>query len=86
MYDLNQFIVPMIVVYSLILGYILKKWFSELDNRFIPTILAIIGAVMNVVINGLSLDSIMYGALSALSSTGLHQAFKQYIERDSEWK
>lgn len=46
----------------------------------IPCILAVIGAVLNGVVSGFSVESIVYGAVMGLASTGLHQAFTQFIE------
>lgn len=49
-------------------------------NSPIPCILAVIGAVLNGVVSGFSVESIVYGAVMGLASTGLHQAFTQFIE------
>lgn len=46
----------------------------------IPCILAVIGAALNGVVSGFSVESIVYGAVMGLASTGLHQAFTQFIE------
>ena len=39
-----------------------------------------IGAVLNGFVSGFSVESIVYGAVMGLASTGLHQAFTQFIE------
>ena len=72
-----------VVVACLVLGYIIKT-LEFLPNKFIPTILAVLGAVLNAVVSGLSVESIVYGALMGLASTGMHQAFKQFIENTKE--
>lgn len=69
-----------VVVACLIVGYLIKTTFDAIPNKFIPTILAILGAVLNVLISGIGVDSIVYGALMGLASTGMHQAFKQFVE------
>lgn len=81
--DLNfitQMYVPIILVACLIIGYILKKWIKDVDNKWIPTIVTIVGAALGFVINGFGLEPIIAGAVTGLASTGLHQLFKQLIE------
>ena len=52
-----------------------------LDNKYIPTLVALLGAALNIwIMGGVSPDIILAGAFSGLASTGLHQAFKQMIE------
>ena len=75
--------VLVVMVACLVVGYIIKhatflKW---IPNDDIPVVLAILGAIVNTIVGGLSIDSIVYGALMGLASTGLHQAFKQFIEK-----
>ena len=75
--------VLVVMVACLVVGYIIKhatflKW---IPNDDIPVVLAILGAIVNTIVGGLSIDSIIYGALMGLASTGLHQAFKQFIEK-----
>ena len=81
---LTEFFVVVVVVACLCLGYIIKKWVKDVDNKYIPTILAVVGACLNAFVSGLSLESIVYGALMGLSSTGLHQAFTKFIEQKTE--
>ena len=72
-----------VVVACLVLGYILKQWIKDLDNKYIPTILAVVGLILSCVLaGGISVETCVYGALSGLASTGLHQMFKQYIENN----
>ena len=75
--------VLVVMVACLVAGYIIKhatflKW---MPNDDIPVVLAILGVIVNTIVGGLSIDSIVYGALMGLASTGLHQAFKQFIEK-----
>ena len=79
---ITDFYMPLIVVLCLIVGYILKKWVKDVDNKYIPTIVTILGAVVAVGTNGLSVEMVVAGALSGLASTGLHQAFKNLIEKE----
>lgn len=72
-----------VVVACLVLGYIIKT-LEVISNKYIPTILAVLGAILNAVVSGVSVDAIVYGALMGLASTGMHQAFKQFIENTKE--
>lgn len=79
---LTEHFVLVVIVACLVVGYIVKhatflKWISNDD---IPVILAVVGAVMNAVVNKPSVESIVYGAVMGLASTGLHQGFKSFIE------
>lgn len=61
-------------------GFIVKKWIKDVDNKWIPTILTMFGAILACVVKSeVSAEIIISGAFSALASTGLHQAFKQLI-------
>lgn len=79
---LNNFILPVILGICICLGYIIKKWVKDVDNKYIPTIVAVIGVFLSIWINKWTVtpDVILTGLISGLSSTGLHQAFKQFIE------
>lgn len=68
-----------VVVGCLVIGYIMKKWMPT-DNRIIPTVLPILGAIISAIIGGLNIEIIIGGALGGLIATGMHQVFKQYIE------
>jgi len=74
---------PIVIAACLILGFIIKQWIPG-DNKWIPTILAIFGALIAVVAMWpvISLETIIAGAFSGLASTGLHQAFKQLITKE----
>lgn len=81
---LTQYFVLVVVVACLVVGYIIKTSFDKVPNKYIPTILAVIGAVLNMFVSGLSVESIVYGALMGLASTGLHQAFTRFVEGEKE--
>lgn len=80
--SLTKYFVLVVMVACLVVGYIIKhsSIFKWIPNDDIPLILAVLGAVTNVVIGGISVESIVYGALMGLASTGLHQGFKIFIE------
>lgn len=72
--------IPVIVVICLCVGYVYKKFFPT-DDKFIPLILFVLGAVLGCVVNNeITIQSIAAGMVSGLGSVGLHQLFKQLIE------
>ena len=77
----NYFVLS-VVLACLIVGYIIKKWINDVDNKYIPTIVTIFGMALNLAVSGVSVESAIFGAFMGLASTGLHQAFKQYIEKE----
>ena len=77
---LSEYFVLVVLVACLVVGYIIKSSLNFIPNKFIPTILAVLGAILNAVVTGFSVDSIVYGAVMGLASTGMHQAFKQFVE------
>ena len=81
---LTDYYVPVVLVACLIVGYCIKhiKWLDAISNEYIPSILAILGAVLACVANStVDLNTIVYGAFSGLTSTGLHQAFTNVISK-----
>lgn len=82
---LEQYFVLTVVLACLIMGYLIKhaSFLKFVNNNDIPVILAICGAVTNAIVSGLSVESLTYGALMGLSSTGLYEAFKNFIEREN---
>lgn len=82
--QLTQYFVLVVMIACLVVGYIIKTSFDKVPNKYIPTILAIIGAVLNMIVSGMSVESIVYGALMGLASTGLHQAFTRFVEGEGE--
>lgn len=82
--QLTQYFVLVVVVACLVVGYIIKTSFDKIPNKYIPTILAVIGAVLNVAVSGASVESVVYGALMGLASTGLHQAFTKFVEGNEQ--
>lgn len=80
---LSQYFVFVVVVACLVVGYIIKHatFFKWIDNNNIPVILAIFGGLLNILVSGLSVESVVYGAVMGLCSTGLHQTFKKFVEK-----
>lgn len=82
--QLTQYFVLVVMVACLVVGYIIKTSFDMIPNKYIPTILAVVGAILNAIVSGVSVNSIVYGALMGLASTGLHQAFTRFVEGEEK--
>lgn len=78
---LNAYVIPEIMALCLVLGFIIKLWIKDVDNRWIPTIVAVVGAGAAILMNldAVTIDVIVGGAVSGLASTGLHQMVKQWM-------
>lgn len=78
----NQYLTPVIVALCLIVGYIIKHWITDADNKIIPTVVTAVGIAAAVAMNwgAVTVEIIVSGAMSGLASTGLHQLFKQWID------
>jgi len=81
---LSEYFVLVVVVACLVVGYIIKTAFDFIPNKYIPTILAVLGAVLNAFVSGFTIEAVVYGALMGLASTGMHQAFTRFIENQKE--
>lgn len=81
---LKDYFVLVVLIGCLIVGYLIKTSLDFIPNKYIPAILAVLGAILNAVVSGVSVETIVYGALMGLASTGLHQTFKQFIENTKE--
>ena len=80
---ITQMYVPMVMAAALCVGYLMKKWIDDVDNKWIPTICCVLGAILACVLQrAVDVPTIVAGAVSGLGSTGLHQMFKQLIEND----
>lgn len=82
---ITQLYIPIVLIACLVVGYCIKhiSWLAAVSNEYIPTILAVLGAVLGCVAVGtVSLENIVYGAVTGLASTGLHQAFSQLINKE----
>ena len=83
---LSEYLVLVIVGICLCVGYIVKKWIKDVDNKFIPTICAVLGAFLAIWLNSWTVTPaiILSGLLSGLASTGLHQLFVQYLDKGAK--
>lgn len=80
---LNDYVILLILGICLCVGYVIKTSIPKLDNKYIPLIMAVLGVALNVWLNMSFSPQILLGGLfSGLASTGLHQTFKQLIQKD----
>lgn len=83
---LNEFMLPVVLGICLCIGYIIKKWIKDVDNKYIPTIVAVLGVALSIWISGWQItpEVILSGMISGLGSTGMHQVFKQFVEKENK--
>lgn len=82
---LNDYIVLLVVGICLCVGYVVKHVVpSDGVNRFIPLTMAVLGVLINTWLNGwmITPEVLLGGLASGLASTGMHQLFTQFINRD----
>ena len=75
-------LMPLVVLGALVVGFVLKSTdlLKDKYNRFIPLIVSVVGILLACWIDGsIRPETIVYGALSGLASTGMHQAFTKLI-------
>jgi len=76
---LTEYMVPVIVGLCLCVGYVVKKWVADVDNKYIPTICAVLGVVLAIWMHWPAIDPsvILSGLFSGLAATGVDQLAKQ---------
>ena len=75
--NFEDYLIPIITIGCMCIGYVMKKWLPT-DDKWIPTVLLIVGAISGAILFGLDYAGIVKGALSGLASIGLHQVFYQF--------
>lgn len=76
---IDGMIMPIITAACLCIGYVMKKWLPT-DDKWIPTVLAIFGALSGLLLFGIDYEGVVKGMVSGLAAVGLHQAFKQHMK------
>lgn len=75
--DSAQYMVPLIILFCMCIGYVIKTSLDFIKNKYIPLIMLIIGIVLNICINEqVTVEIVVAGALSGLASIGTHQTCK----------
>ena len=80
--NIENYLIPIITVGCLCIGFVLKKWMPA-DDKWIPTVLLILGAISGAILFGFDYEGIVKGMLSGLASVGLHQAFHQFLKEET---
>ena len=64
-------------------GYVIKHYITKLPNKFIPLILACLGLLLNLAINGFSFsfDIVITGIASGLVATGSFEMVRNLAEK-----
>ncbi len=82
---LNDYLVVVILGICLCVGYVIKVSIPQIDNKYIPLIMAVLGVALNIWLKGkIDPEIILGGLFSGLSSTGLHQVFYQLINKNEK--
>lgn len=78
----SEHYVAVVTLGCLVLGYCIKNLSicKKIPNNDIPAILAVVGAILYVANSGLSIDSIVYGAFTGLTATGMYEMFRHFVE------
>ena len=77
--DFENYLLPVIMIGCLCVGFVMKKWLPA-DDKWIPKVLLILGALSGLILFGFDYEGIVKGMLSGLASVGLHQVFYQFIK------
>jgi prepilin signal peptidase PulO-like enzyme (type II secretory pathway) len=80
--DFETYLIPIITVGCMCVGFVMKKWIPT-DDKWIPTVLLILGAISGAILFGFEYEGIVKGMLSGLASVGLHQVFYQFVKNRS---
>ena len=83
---LNEYMMPVILGICLCVGFIVKLWIKDIDNKYIPTIVTVLGVILSAWISNWTItpEVILTGMISGLASTGMHQLLKQFINKTTE--
>ncbi len=85
--EISNYVNVVILGICLCVGYMLKNAVSTTKiNRYIPLIMGFLGLILAIVsnINQMSLSVVLTGLMSGLASTGLYEAFRNLINKESE--
>lgn len=80
---IDSMIMPIITAACLCIGFVMKKWMPT-DDKWIPTVLLVIGAISGLILFGVDYEGIVKGMVSGLAAVGLHQVFKQHLKIETQ--
>lgn len=76
---IDEMIIPTIVAGCMAIGTVMKYWLPT-DNKWIPTVLLVLGAISGAILFGFDYEGIIKGMISGLAAVGLNQVFKQHLK------
>ncbi len=81
---LTQYVVLVVVAICFAVGYVIKNSLDFIPNKYIPLIMAILGVILNVWLNGwvFTPDILLGGLASGLASTGAFEAVRNLIKKE----
>lgn len=80
---LNEYLVVIVVGICLCIGYVFKNSLDFIPNKYIPLLMALLGVILNVWLNGTLTPQILLGGLaSGLASTGAFEAIKNISNKE----
>lgn len=77
--DFETYLIPIITVGCMCVGFVMKKWIPT-DDKWIPTVLLVLGAISGAILFGFDYEGIVKGMVSGLASVGVHQVFHQFAK------
>ena len=83
---LNDYIVIVVLGICLCVGFIIQNLIpNDGVNKFIPLIMGILGAFINLWVNSFAINPeiILGGMVSGLASTGLYEMFRNFLDKFS---
>ena len=80
---INEYMIPVVLGICIVVGWIIKKWITDIDNKYIPTIVTILGVFLSIWFNGwiITPEVVLSGLVTGAASTGMHQLFSQFIDK-----
>lgn len=84
---LTQFFSIVVVGICLCVGYVIKNSLDFIPNKYIPLIMLVLGTTINILMNintGITAEVFLTGMFSGLASTGLHEMFKNLINKEEK--
>lgn len=79
---LLDYITPAILAICIAVGFVWKNFFPA-DNKWIPLISAVLGAVLSC-LQGITVENLAAGLITGLAATGCYEAFRNLIHPKKE--
>jgi len=84
MEGLSHYVVLVVLLICLCLGYVIKHSIPFIPNKYIPLIMAVVGTILNVWINGWTMtpEILLGGLASGLASTGAFELVRNIATKN----